>query len=226
MQGFGLCRISPSLQGTKRNRSDPGLGDICVRTMPIPMEAPMKRILLLATVVLSACSTATPPSGRAQTTLPAQTASSTQNGSRGQTPSAPPDQVAPAAGPASGDVRLNELDGMTFSCAKAGLNAAARAAAKAPANGRYQFSYFRVVSSSHHSIYEVHFKSNNYEDSDLKYCVTVYCQQGWDPSAGSPAVSLMGKAARTTKADDARAGVVDECSGHVPQKQMKHSRKR
>jgi hypothetical protein len=114
---------------------------------------------------------------------------------------------------------------MTFSCSKAGLNAAAREAAKAPAKGSYQFSYFRLVSSSHHSSFEVRFKSNNYEDPDLKYCVSVYCQQGWDPRRASPTVSLMGKA-RSTKAAAAGADPVAECGEHQPQTHLKHSRKR
>jgi hypothetical protein len=115
---------------------------------------------------------------------------------------------------------------MTFSCAKAGLNAAAREAAKATARGRYQFSYFKLVSDSHHSTYEVHFKSNNYEDPELNYCVSLYCQQGWDPKATSPTVSLMGKAARSTKAGAAGADQIGECGEHQPQTHVKHSRKR
>ncbi len=136
----------------------------------------MNKILVLTTVVLSACSTATPPRSEVQTTVPAQTASSTQNGSRAQALGLPQEQTAPGAAPAAGEVSLNDLNGMTFSCSKVGLNAAAREAAKAPAKGSYQFSYFRLVSSSHHSSFEVHFKSNNYEDPDLKYCVSVYCR--------------------------------------------------
>ena len=49
---------------------------------------------------------------------------------------------------------------MTFSCPKAGLNAAAREAAKVPSQGTYQFAYFRIINDSHHASYEVHFKSN------------------------------------------------------------------
>ena len=55
---------------------------------------------------------------------------------------------------------LKDLDAMTFSCAKSGLNAAGREAAKAPSQGAYQFAYFRIIKDAHHSFYEVHFKSN------------------------------------------------------------------
>ena len=76
---------------------------------------------------------------------------------------------------------LRDLDAMTFSCPKAGLNAAAREAAKVPSRGTYQFSYFEIISDSHHASYEVHFKSNYEGEPDLEYCVSIYCQQGWDP---------------------------------------------
>jgi hypothetical protein len=86
---------------------------------------------------------------------------------------------------------LSELDAMTFSCPKAGLNAAAREAGKVPSQGTYQFAYFRIVSDSHHASYEIHFKSNYQGEADLKYCVAVYCQQGWDPKTRT-SVTLMG----------------------------------
>jgi hypothetical protein len=186
--------------------------------MPISLEPPMKNILVLTTVVLSACTTTTPPQSEAQTTKPAQTASSTQTGSRAQASTPPREQAAPGAASATAEISLNDLNVMTFSCAKAGLNAAAREAAreaaKAPAKGIYQFSYFRLVSSSHHSIYEVHFKSNNYEDPDLKYCVSVYCQQGWDPKTANPSVRSMGKAARPTRANAADPDHLTDCGEH------------
>lgn len=78
---------------------------------------------------------------------------------------------------------LSALEAMTFSCPKAGLNAAAREAANVPSQGTYQFAYFKIISDSHHAAYEVHFKSNYAGEEDLKYCVDVYCQQGWDPTA-------------------------------------------
>jgi hypothetical protein len=86
---------------------------------------------------------------------------------------------------------LGDLDGMTFGCVKAGLNAAAREAAKAPSQGTYQFSYFKIVNDTHHSSYEVHFKSNYQGEPDLKYCVAIYCQQGWDPTTTKTSVRLM-----------------------------------
>ena len=79
---------------------------------------------------------------------------------------------------------------MTFGCPKAGLNAAAREAAKVPSQGTYQFAYFRIINDSHHASYEVHFKSNYQGEADLKYCVAVYCQQGWDPNTKT-SVTLM-----------------------------------
>ena len=80
---------------------------------------------------------------------------------------------------------------MTFGCPKAGLNAAAREAAKAPSQGTYQFSYFKILNDSHHASYEVHFKSNYAGEPDLKYCVLVYCQQGWDPKTTKASVTKM-----------------------------------
>ena len=80
---------------------------------------------------------------------------------------------------------------MTFSCPKAGLNAAAREAAKVPSQGTYQFAYFKIINDSHHASYEVHFKSNYQGEADLKYCVAIYCQQGWDPKTTKTSVTLM-----------------------------------
>jgi hypothetical protein len=86
---------------------------------------------------------------------------------------------------------LSDLDAMTFGCPKAALNAAAREAAKVPSQGTYQFSYFKIINDSHHSSYEIHFKSNYEGEADLKYCVSIYCQQGWDPKTTKPSVMLM-----------------------------------
>jgi hypothetical protein len=108
-------------------------------------------------------------------------------------------QTAPVAQPQSalsertalaGD-SLSDLGGVTFGCVRAGLNAAAREAAKAQSQGTYQFSYFKIVKDSHHSFYEVHFKSNYSGEPDLKYCVAIYCQQGWDPKTTRTSVRLM-----------------------------------
>jgi hypothetical protein len=104
----------------------------------------------------------------------------------------PQAQSAPgAATPPAGD-GLSDLDAMTFGCAKAALNAAAREATKVSSQGTYQFSYFKIISDSHHSSYEIHFKSNYQGEADLKYCVAIYCQQGWDPRTTKTSVRLMG----------------------------------
>jgi hypothetical protein len=86
---------------------------------------------------------------------------------------------------------LRDLDAMTFGCAKAGLNAAAREAARAPSQGTYQFSFFRIVSDSHHAAYEVRCRSNYEGEPELRYCVEIYCQQGWDPKTTKTTVSLI-----------------------------------
>jgi hypothetical protein len=105
-----------------------------------------------------------------------------------------PEPSAPAAGTAPAADDLGDLGAMTFACAKAGLNAAAREAAKASTQGSYQFAFFKIINDTHHSSYEVDFKSNYAGEPDLKYCVAVYCQQGWDPKATTPSVSLIGTA--------------------------------
>ena len=105
-----------------------------------------------------------------------------------RTAAAPQDEPVPAATATEG---LSELNAMTFSCPKAGLNAAARQAAKAPSQGTYQFAYFKIVNDGHHAAYEVHFKSNYEGEKDLKYCVEMYCQQGWDPKTTETSVTLM-----------------------------------
>ncbi len=109
-----------------------------------------------------------------------------------QSVSTPQEQTAAAPGPAPASVGLSDLNAMTFGCPKAGLNAAAREAAGVPSQGTYQFAYFRIINDAHHASYEVHFKSNYIGEADLKYCVTMYCQQGWDPATAKVAVALMG----------------------------------
>jgi hypothetical protein len=102
---------------------------------------------------------------------------------------------------------LDDLDAMTFDCPKAGLNAAAREASKVPAQGTYQFSFFRIINDAHHATYEVHFKSNYVGEPELQYCVTIYCQQGWDPTKTVVGVTLMDDATRAAdcgKHGDAR----------------------
>jgi hypothetical protein len=105
-----------------------------------------------------------------------------------------PEQSTPSAGTASAADDLSDLGAMTFSCVKAGLNAAAREAAKAPTQGSYQFAYFKIIDDTHNSSYEIDFKSNYAGEPDLRYCVAVYCQQGWDPKTTTPSVSLIGAA--------------------------------
>jgi len=95
-----------------------------------------------------------------------------------------------AAVPASSG--LSDLDAMTFDCPKAGLNAAAREAAKAPSQGTYQFSYFRIINDAHHASYEVRFKSHYVGEPELRYCVLMYCQQGWNPHTTKIDVKLLG----------------------------------
>ena len=109
-----------------------------------------------------------------------------------QTGPVPQERPAPAAGTAPAGDGLSDLDAMTFGCPKAALNAAAREAAKVPSQGTYQFSFFKIVSDSHHAAYEVHFKSNYEGEAELKYCVAVYCQQGWDPKTTKTTVRSMG----------------------------------
>jgi hypothetical protein len=87
---------------------------------------------------------------------------------------------------------LGDLEKLTFACPRAGLNAAAREAARYPSQGAYKFSYFNIISDSHHAAYEVHFKSNVVAEPVLKYCVMLYCQQGFDPAATKATVMLMG----------------------------------
>jgi hypothetical protein len=125
--------------------------------------------------------------------------------SHAQVPAAPQDQPAlTAAGEG-----LDDLDAMTFACARAGLNAAAREAAKAPTQGSYQFAYFSIASESHHAAYEVHFTSNYQDEPDLKYCVAVYCEQGWDPKTAQISVQPLS----TMRQQVGAASHADGCAG-------------
>ncbi len=105
----------------------------------------------------------------------------------GTTPAQAPSGPEPAV-PAG----LSDLEKTTFACPRAALNAAAREVVKYPSQGIYQFSYFTIVSDSHHAAYEVHFKSNYAAEPVLKFCVAVYCQQGFDPATTTTSVTLMG----------------------------------
>jgi hypothetical protein len=105
---------------------------------------------------------------------------------------------------------LADLNAVTFSCPKAALNAAARQAVKAPSQGTYQFAYFKIINNAHHAAYEVHFKSNYEGEPDLRYCVEMYCQQGFDPATTKTTLTLM---------STQRAGVKTHgaaCGGHQP----------
>jgi hypothetical protein len=139
----------------------------------------MKNIMVITTAALVACSTAShaPPAAGTTKTVP--------------TPQEDSAAVADTAPTSDG---LSDLDAMTFGCPKAALNAAAREAAKVPSQGTYQFAYFKITNASHHASYEIHFKSNYEGEPDLKYCVSMYCQQGWDPKTTKTSVSLMSNA--------------------------------
>jgi hypothetical protein len=136
----------------------------------------MKNIVVATAVALAACR-AVP--------LALSVATATENLATAQ------EQSAQAAGTAPANEGLSDLNAMTFGCPKAALNAAAREAAKVRSQGTYQFAYFRIISDTHHASYEVHFKSNYPDEADLKYCVSMYCQQGWDPNTTKTSVSLM-----------------------------------
>jgi hypothetical protein len=137
----------------------------------------MKNLIVITAVVLAAYSTVS----HAQSVAPAP-----------KTVPTPQEQSAPVAETAAASEGLSDLDAMTFGCPKAALNAAAREAAKVPSQGTYQFAYFSIINDSHHSSYEIHFKSNYPGEADLKYCVSIYCQQGWDPKTTKTSVRLIG----------------------------------
>lgn len=97
---------------------------------------------------------------------------------------------------------LSDLSSMTFACPKAALNAAAREAKKVPSQGSYQFSFYRITRNSHHAQYEVHFKSNVVDEPELKYCVSIYCQQGWNPATSKTTVQLIDDSVQDVKTPD------------------------
>jgi hypothetical protein len=107
--------------------------------------------------------------------------------------------TTPDAAPVSGG--LSDLEGLMRGCPKAALNAAARRAASVPSQGKYQFSFFNIISDSHHALYEVHFTSNYEDESVLKYCVEIYCQQGWDPKDVKTSITVMSNAPQRAAAD-------------------------
>lgn len=144
----------------------------------------MKRILILAVIAVAGCRTAAP---QTQTAAAPQTVPAVPHFS-----STPQEQYVPAVTSEPVSDGLSDLGALTFECPKAGLNAAAREAATVPSQGTYQFSYFRIINDSHHASYEVHFRSNVVAEPDLKYCVNIYCQQGWDPRTTKASVTLSG----------------------------------
>lgn len=164
----------------------------------------MKIILTGMAIALVGCSTA---SQRRTTPVTPQPVASTQ-------PSATPTPVAPGPAPTPvaqataepADNGLNDLAAVTFGCPKAALNAAAREAAKVQSQGTYQFAYYAIASDSHHAAYEVHFKSNYQGEPLLRYCVAIYCQQGWDPKTTQAAVTLMPEPTQHAKKGDPDAG--------------------
>jgi hypothetical protein len=164
----------------------------------------MKNLVAGLAVTVIACTAAqTPPASPVPQTAPPPAQVVDKPGPPVAGPPAAP-AVGPPAAPVgeSADNGLNELAAMTFGCPKAALNAAASAAAKVPSEGTYQFAYFGIVSDSHHAMYEVHFKSNYQSEAPLRYCVAIYCQQGWDPKTTQPLVTLIDdtKHAPTSKA--------------------------
>ena len=163
----------------------------------------MKHIILITAAALVACSTVSD----------AQTAAA-----EAQTIPNPQEQSARVAGAGPASDGLSDLDAMTFDCPKAALNAAAREAAKVPSQGTYQFAYFKIISDSHHSAYEVHFKSNYRGEADLKYCVAMYCQQGWDPKTTKSSVTLMSNARQPAGVSAHGADCVDK---PIPVKRLK-----
>src|SRR5215204_4983408 len=126
-----------------------------MKTWFAPVTAAVAAVAAVAVVVGGAVTNAQPVAATQSASTPEQ--------------SAPAAGAAPAAAPAADG--LSDLAAMTFSCSQAGLNAAAREAAKVPSQGTYQFAYFKIINDSHHASYEVHFKSNYQGEMDLNYCV-------------------------------------------------------
>jgi len=123
-----------------------------------------------------------------------------------QNAATPQEQGAAVTAAAPVSSGLSDLAALTRSCSMAALNAAARRAATVPSEGKYQFSYFNLISDSHHAQYEVHFTSNYEGESVLRYCVEIYCQQGWDPKTAKATITVMSNAPRGATADPHRPG--------------------
>jgi hypothetical protein len=158
----------------------------------------MKNVIVAIAVALICWSTV-PRAQNAPAVAPAQRAAAQGLPALAQADTSAPRASGPEQPPA--DNGLNDLASMTFGCPKAALNAAAREAAAVRSKGTYQFTYFRILSNSHHSTYEVRFKSNFAGEKELKYCVALYCQQGWDPRTTKASVTLMGNARQGAATD-------------------------
>lgn len=113
---------------------------------------------------------------------------------------APEPAAQPVQPTAAEDNGLDDFAALTFGCPKAALNAAAREAAKVHSEGSYQFTHFDFISDTHQAVYEIHFASNYPDEPVLRYCVAIYCQNGWDPKATQPSVTLMAESGPTKKA--------------------------
>jgi hypothetical protein len=176
MPGFAAATVEPATAAPITGR--PAAADW--HRSPVHSTAArsaVQRIIAMTAVALALCSALT----RAQAVpTPAPRLATPQQ----QT-------AAPDSAPAA--VGLSDLNAVTFSCPRAGLNAAAREAAKVRSQGTYQFAYFKIINDTHHAEYEVHFKSNYDGEADLQYCVSIYCQQGWDASTTKATVTLMSK---------------------------------
>jgi hypothetical protein len=147
---------------------------------------------------LCSCSAASKPEAVAQST----------GAQAGTIEASAPVAVAPPA-----PEHLRDFRAVTSRCTEAGLDAAAREAAKVPSAGRYRFVDFRTVDESHHALYEVDFKSSYVGEPILRYCVSVYCQQGWDSKAENASVRLMGNKSRPGEGSVPAAGCGDEAHG-------------
>jgi hypothetical protein len=172
-----LCPRGSRIEGARANRLAPGEADGGQAPFKTKLAGcSLKDIMGTAVLALVAWTTVS----HAETAdAAAQTAPIQQQKS------------APIAETAPSSEGLSDLDAMTFGCVRAGLNAAALEAAKVHSEGTYQFSYFKIIKDTHHSFYEVHFKSNYPGEADLKYCVAIYCQQGWDPKTTQTSVRPM-----------------------------------
>ena len=156
------------------------------------MIKPLACVALLAWFAwLGGCSTqGGPPPVQTGPAHCSQAPAAVQSGQSEPAVSAPVLQPT-AAQAAAKDNGLDDFAALTFGCPKAALNAAAREAAKVKSEGSYQFTHFDFISDTHQAVYEIHFASNYPDEPVLRYCVAIYCQNGWDPKTTQPSVELM-----------------------------------